>query len=418
MASAVASSVHAGPAAAGALTFGWLGPRLSLGGRDASATAAEAEEPAAASNAAEPAISKDFIDFEFCLGVSSTTMLPADELFADGKLLPLRPPQAAAARGVERRRDTALVEEVPAAPELSRAARLSAPEAALDLDPYVFSPKAPTCSSRWRELLRLRKAGQTPSASASPPASPAATPSSRASSSSAARSLKLLLQRSGGGRVADLAAAPLLLRDSSDSEASLSLTSSRYSLSSSSSSSGHDHDDFPRHSLDSVDPTPRPRIRIVRSHPQAPQPPAPARAAHSPARRRQSPSPSPPPPPQQQQASVISVDSPRMNASGKIVFQGLERSSSSPAGSAHSSMRSRSRSRVMDRSYSAGVRATPVVLNVPVCSRPVFGFFKDKKEAAAAAARSRSALGRRTTTTTTTTGGSSTTAGGGVGGRD
>jgi hypothetical protein len=85
-----------------------------------------------------------------------------------------------------------------------------------------------------------------------------------------------------------------------------------------------------------------------------------------------------------------------MNASGKIVFQGLERSSSSPAGSVHSSMRSRSR--VMDRSYSAGVRATPVVLNVPVCSRPVFGFFKDKKDASAkdaSSARPRSALGRR-----------------------
>ena len=69
----------------------------------------------------------------------------------------------------------------------------------------------------------------------------------------------------------------------------------------------------------------------------------------------------------------------------------------SPAGSAHSSMRSRSRSRVMDRSYSAGVRATPVVLNVPVCSRPVFGFFKEKKEAAnAASARARLALARRT----------------------
>jgi len=53
----------------------------------------------------------------------------------------------------------------------------------------------------------------------------------------------------------------------------------------------------------------------------------------------------------------------------------------------------------MDRSYSAGVRATPVVLNVPVCSRPVFGFFKDKKDAAAKDAgsvRPRSALGRRT----------------------
>uniref|UniRef100_A0A0A9HGX4 Uncharacterized protein n=1 Tax=Arundo donax TaxID=35708 RepID=A0A0A9HGX4_ARUDO len=88
-----------------------------------------------------------------------------------------------------------------------------------------------------------------------------------------------------------------------------------------------------------------------------------------------------------------------MNASGKIVFQGLERSSSSPVGSVPSSMRSRSR--VMDRSYSAGVRATPVVLNVPVCSRPVFGFFKDKKEAAAkdaASGRPRSALGRRSAT--------------------
>jgi hypothetical protein len=53
----------------------------------------------------------------------------------------------------------------------------------------------------------------------------------------------------------------------------------------------------------------------------------------------------------------------------------------------------------MDRSYSAGVRATPVVLNVPVCSRPVFGFFKDKKDAGAkdaSSVRPRSALGRRT----------------------
>jgi hypothetical protein len=41
---------------------------------------------------------------------------------------------------------------------------------------------------------------------------------------------------------------------------------------------------------------------------------------------------------------------------------------------------------------------TPVVLNVPVCLRPVFGFFKDKKDAGgkdASTARLRSALGRR-----------------------
>ncbi|KAF8783727.1 hypothetical protein HU200_000159 [Digitaria exilis] len=430
MASAVASNVHAA-APGGAMSFGWLGPpRLSFGGAAAAAAAVVEveEEPVPADTAA---ISKDFIDFEFSLG-GSATMLPADELFADGKLLPLRP-QAAVGKAaeVERvRRDTALVAEIPpSTPERVRAVHPAAAEAAMD--PYGFSPKAPTCSSRWRELLRLRKV-QTPppqktsmtaSPSASPAAATAATPS-RASNSSAARSLKLLLlQRNGGGRAStssDLSAAPLL-RNSSDSETSLSLASSRFSLSSSSSSSAHDHDDFSaRHSLDSVDPTPRPRLRFVRSHPQPPPqqqsqphpPPAAtstaavaaawARAGHSPARRRPSTSQPTPPP----QPSVVSVDSPRMNASGKIVFQGLERSSSSPAGSVHSSMRSRSR--VMDRSYSAGVRATPVVLNVPVCSRPVFGFFKDKKDAGgkdAASTRPRSALGRRTMATSSAAGG-------------
>ncbi|CAL4971222.1 unnamed protein product [Urochloa decumbens] len=435
MASAVASNLHAGPAAPGAMSFGWLGPRLSFGGgvRDAAAVVevVEEEEPVASAAAEPAAISKDFIDFEFSLG-GAATMLPADELFADGKLLPLRPPQAAAGKvsaaavvaEMERvRRDTALVAEIPpSTPERVKAVHPAAAEAALD--PYVFSPKAPTCSSRWRELLRLRKVQtpQKPSPCASPSASPApaaaaATPSRASTSSSAARSLKLLLlqRNGGGGRASDLSAAPLL-RDSSDSETSLSLASSRFSLSSSSSSSAHDHDDFPRHSLDSVDPTPRPRIRLVRSNPHHaaphphPHPPAaaagtastPKRASYSPARRRPS-TPQPPPP------SVASVDSPRMNASGKIVFQGLERSSSSPAGSAHSSMRSRSR--VMDRSYSAGVRATPVVLNVPVCSRPVFGFFKDKKDAAAkdggASGRPRSALGRRTAATAQPAGGAS-----------
>lgn len=71
------------------------------------------------------------------------------------------------------------------------------------------------------------------------------------------------------------------------------------------------------------------------------------------------------------------MDSPRMNSSGKIVFQGLERSSSSP-----SSLNGgpRFKHRGMERSYSANVRVTPV-LNVPVCSlrgssksSSVFGF--------------------------------------------
>lgn len=71
------------------------------------------------------------------------------------------------------------------------------------------------------------------------------------------------------------------------------------------------------------------------------------------------------------------MDSPRMNSSGKIVFQSLERSSSSPS-TFHGGPRFKHRG--MERSYSANVRVTPV-LNVPVCSLrgtsksgSVFGF--------------------------------------------
>uniref|UniRef100_A0ACD5XDZ2 Uncharacterized protein n=1 Tax=Avena sativa TaxID=4498 RepID=A0ACD5XDZ2_AVESA len=98
-----------------------------------------------------------------------------------------------------------------------------------------------------------------------------------------------------------------------------------------------------------------------------------------------------------------------MNSSGKIVFQttGLERSCSSPC-SMHAAARSQSMARVVDRSYSSGVRVASVILNVPVCSRPVFGgFFKEKtkesvanKESAAASLRSSSrssTLGRKPT---------------------
>jgi hypothetical protein len=319
----------------------------------------------------EPAISKDFIDFEFSLG-GSATMLPADELFADGKLLPLRKPlpdpedPAPAASAEE------AVAMPPAQPEPIKPLRAAAADSA---DPCVFSPKAPSCSSRWRELLGLKRAAEQ-----SPEPSP---PAARAANSAAARSLKLLLQRNTAGRssASDLSSAPLL-RDSSDSEASLSLASSRFSLSSSSSSSTtHDHDDVPRLSLDSAaDPNP-PRIRLVRSSQHH-------HHRHSTTTTR-----------------CQSVDSPRMNSSGKIVFQGLERSCSSPC-SFHAASKSRSH-RSVDRSYSSGVRVAPVVLNVPVCSRPVFGFFKDKKDHSStysaakdannsAAARSRSSLGRMT----------------------
>ncbi|CAL4966924.1 unnamed protein product [Urochloa decumbens] len=414
MASAVASNLP--PAAVP--PYGWVSPRVSFT-RDAAQVADMVETPAAVSSPAlaamavatpEPAISKDFIDFEFSLG-GSATMLPADELFADGKLLPLRKQAAAAAPLPDPEAlpppppPAAKAEEaMPAPAEPIKPLRAAAIAAAADgTDPYVFSPKAPSCSSRWRELLGLKRAAaatHSPSAKPSPAGATTKAPAARAtgsSSSAAARSLKLLLQRnatagrgSGASAASDLASAPLLIRDSSDSEASLSLASSRFSLSSSSSSSGHDHDDVPRLSLDSsstaADP---PRIRLVRSshhhhrHSTSSSSRS-TRAGRSPARRR----PSPP--------RCVSVDSPRMNSSGKIVFQGLERSSSSPC-SFHAASKSRSSRAAVDRSYSSGVRVAPVVLNVPVCSRPVFGFFKDhKKDSAAAKDSSRSsAMGRK-----------------------
>jgi hypothetical protein len=128
-------------------SLGWLGPRLSFGSpRDVAAVIeVVAKEPDA-----EPAISKDFIDFEFSLG-GVATMLPADELFA---------PAPGCCRGGKAERDrwdTALVAEIPppSTSERVRAVHQAATEVALD--PYLFSPKASTCSSRWWELLRLRK---------------------------------------------------------------------------------------------------------------------------------------------------------------------------------------------------------------------------------------------------------------------
>uniref|UniRef100_A0A0E0LEM0 Uncharacterized protein n=1 Tax=Oryza punctata TaxID=4537 RepID=A0A0E0LEM0_ORYPU len=390
MASAVASNLPPAAPTVAVMPFGggWHGPRVSFS-RDAGGeeTAAVVAAAVATTTTPEPAISKDFIDFEFSLG-GSATMLPADELFADGKLLPLRKAAAAVVQEMDAAAPRPPQPEAMPAPSEPMKLLRSAAAAVDAADPYVFSPKAPSCSSRWRELLGLKRAAaQSPKPSPSPSSAPARTPG-RAMNSTAARSLKLLLQRnngrSSGASASELASAPLL-RDSSDSEASLSLASSRFSLSSSSSSSGHDHDDIPRLSLDSAaDPNP-PRIRLVRSSHRHST--SSSRAGRSPARRR----PSPPPPPR-----CLSVDSPRMNSSGKIVFQGLERSSSSPC-SFHAA--AKPRSRAVDRSYSSGVRVAPVVLNVPVCSRPVFGFFKDKKDAAAKdamAARTRSSLGRKT----------------------
>ncbi|KAJ4726568.1 Serine/arginine repetitive matrix-like protein [Melia azedarach] len=318
-------------------SYGWLSPRISFSREEdtmkkpsSSSTATVAEESAEIS---------DPVDFEFRLE-DPVAMLPADELFSDGKLVPLH---------VSTIKPSTVTMKSPE--EANKACDISS------FDPYLFSPKAPRCSSRWKELLGLKRLYNSHNSSKSEPNKATNSKSSSCSvSSSSDGSLNLPL-----------------LKDS-DCE-SVSISSSRLSLSS--SSSGHEHEDLPRLSLDSdkpnLNPNPNPfanppRMRMVKPrdgsnhhHNHT----ARARAGRSPMRRESAPS------------RGVSVDSPRMNSSGKIVFQSLERSSSSPS-SFNGGPRFKHRG--MERSYSANVRVTPV-LNVPVCSLrgssksgSVFGF--------------------------------------------
>ncbi|KAI3673934.1 hypothetical protein L6452_40065 [Arctium lappa] len=248
-------------------------------------------------------------DFEFRLE-DPVIMLPADQLFSDGKLIPLHLPH-----------QPTTTTTTPSKPRR----RVSV------ADPFLYSPKAAPllrCSSRWKQLLGFRKLYQNNNNNN------IAKPDGNAT-----KSIKQFLQRGSKSPNDNLP----LLKDT-DNE-----PTSRLSLSSSSSS--HDPDELPpRVSLDSsekaaaagkVNP---PRMRMVKIR----------TAASSSSDGRRCPA----------EASVR-IDSPRMNSSGKIVFQSLERSSSSPSslnGLKH---------RGMERSYSGNVRVSRV-LNVPVRTS-VFG---------------------------------------------
>ncbi|CAF2207136.1 unnamed protein product [Brassica napus] len=304
-------------------------------------------------------------DFEFRLE-DPVGMLPADELFSKGKLVTKQKTTEKVVETGEKCRKTE--GEI----ELSGAS-----------DGGLFSPKAPRCSSRWRELLGLKRFSQNSKTAAT--ASFHSNPS-RSSTSS----LKQFLHRSS--KTTSDASLPLL-KDCSDSE-SHSISSSRMSLSS--SSSGHDHDDIPRLSLDAERPNHNhnitgnpfapsrsqnannpPRMRLVTSR---------ERVGRSPIRPNDS-----------AMSRGVSVDSPRLNSSGKIVFQSLERSSSSP--SSFNGGTSGYRHRGMERSYSANVRVTPV-LNVPVCSirggSVIFGQFFSSSTTSSSASASASSQHNRT----------------------
>ncbi|CAH8258641.1 unnamed protein product [Arabidopsis lyrata] len=344
-------------------TYGCFNPRASFsredGGRTSGSAASEIPKEETAVGAG---------DFEFRLEEDPVGMLPADELFSDGKLVTKQQQRTVETGGKCRRMEVVEM------------------EIAGGGDICSFSPKAPRCSSRWRDLLGLKRFSQNSKAAST------TIPSNPRSSTS---SLKQFLHRSSrsssssgsSSSDASLLMSLPLLKDS-DCE-SISISSSRMSLSS--SSSGHDHEDIPRLSLDaerpnhnhnlnhnltanpfaparSLNPNP-PRMRLV-NHSSAGT--GGGRVGRSPMRRSGG---------ETSQTSAItsrgvSVDSPRLNSSGKIVFQSLERSSSSP--SSFNGGTSGYRHRGMERSYSSNVRVTPV-LNVPVCSirggSVVFGQF-------------------------------------------
>ncbi|KAK8921792.1 hypothetical protein KSP39_PZI020485 [Platanthera zijinensis] len=293
----------------------------------------------------------DFVDFEFRLS-DPVAMLSADELFSNGKLVPLQlaPIRPAAEPPVEIKSPASI--------------HCLHKEEICGSDRYALSPKAPKCSSRWKEMLGLKKAQNREATEGVMKTTDPATSKLLSDTKPPKHSVRRNPRFSSN----DSNPSCPLLRDS-DSE-SASISSARISLSSS-SSSGADHEDIPRLSLD-LD-------RINSAHPPLPPRHKAGKAKHPVARRslelypgeghsawracrrqmHQSAETGELPPP-----LGATVDSPRLNASGKVIFQGLGRSSSSPS---FLNAGTRPRPAGVQRSYSGNVRVKPV-LNVPVCN--------------------------------------------------
>ena len=417
MASACVNSVGMSPenfldcSSAPCHSYGWLSPRVSFSrdfSDDSSPSSNLARPISKPKPGADPAGKSEIRDpdpelvpvseFEFCLQDPVALMLPADELFLDGKLVPLQ--VSSVKPSVNGLKSTRCV----SSPETVVQARRRV-EDECNTDPYLFSPKAPRCSSRWRELLGLKKLYQSSSngnnnsngGAKNENHKTTTTSSSSYFSEANSKALKYFLHRNSKSSLAssfDSSLSLPLLKDS-DSE-SVSLSSSRVSLSS--SSSGHEHEDLHRLSLDcenkpnknpiSLHRNPNhnnpPRMRLVKPRPKSEtNPRSTSTVDHHPTATRVGRSPMRRTPGESSSSRLggirgVSVDSPRMNSSGKIVFHNLERSSSSPS---TFNGGPKFKNRGMERSYSANVRVTPV-LNVPVCSSlrgssksaSVFGF--------------------------------------------
>lgn len=326
-------------------SLGWFSPHMSFG-RDEEASRSSSVKPAPT----EIIESDHDKEFEFPLE-DPVKMLPADELFSDGKLMPL---QLSAFQPAESSSEIRLLDSTKAHQSCE----------VVELDPYLFSPRAPSCATRWKELLGLKRMYQNN----------AKQDNQNTTSSGVVtnKSLKHLLHRISKSAPTDSSLSFPLLRDRNEvitissrlSHRDETITvSSRLSLSS--LSSGHDRDNVPRPSLNLEKHTSlnknsarNPRIRLVKHREGS------TSITKSPMRRQVDNTTA-------RLERGVSLDSPRMNSSGKIVFESLERSSSSPS-SFNGGPRYKHHG--VERSYSANVRVTPV-LNVPVCSKSgsVFG---------------------------------------------
>ncbi|CAH9135178.1 unnamed protein product [Cuscuta epithymum] len=360
----------------------------------------------------------DMAEFEFRIDGHPQVMLPADELFSGGKMLQLQTP-------------TNCQGNVASTPEPPSAEVVGSPPDTPKRKTKNGNSKSPrrcstASSGKWKELLGFKKIYQhqignvksrddcmktTTSSSFSSPST---------NNNGIQKSMKDFIRRSSSKSLNSLLSSmnkgdgdnkslrlPLLKDSNNDNCGGVSISCHRLSLSSSSSPS-------PRHrieglsrrlSLDSQKPASlwrktahtgsnRRKARIVvRRGLSAKNVPSTAGVAARVGRRA---------PGIAAAIGGFSPDSPRMNSSGKVIFHGLERSSSSPAAGT-SIGEARYKSRGMARSYSGNVRVAPII-NVPVCSSlrgsskaGSFGFpifcSSPKKEATAAGSNGGNGIG-------------------------
>ncbi|KMZ65210.1 hypothetical protein ZOSMA_330G00210 [Zostera marina] len=355
-----------------ATSYGWFGsPRISF---SIDLPSSSDDKPPTSSESATPPPSKlisssssvSLLDFEFC-PEDSVSMFPADELISEGKLVPLH---------LRSNHQEVVLENV------SESLDPHEDEDEEGMVTFVeengvtsVSPKAPKCSSRWKEFLGLKKAAVLNNNK-----QVQIRNLTKSGTGSGSRSLKHFLHRNSKPTNPNLndslSSLVPLLRCDSDSNV--------------------DHTPAP---LASALPSRRSVDREKSQKPaQIPCPknqPTKLRVPSKPSRKIPDPTRPLPDYPvvrsgrsQMRHATDstisprgVSVDSPRMNSSGKIVFQNLGRSSSSPSTYGAGP---RTKSRAMERSYSSSVRITPV-LNVPVCSlrgssKSVFGLFSQQKK--------------------------------------